>query len=392
MKLLKAEVTRTFDPEVNQSFYAIIRDDDSEDNDEELIYFSTPFNNLNKGGFGGHVPGIGTKVIVCKLDNCDSYYYIASLFDHLTNATEGSLIPGIVDKNPSESKFDLRNPLGLGTVGEEIKIQNNAESGFRMIDRKSELIFDERSELFTVGKRITLSNNPQINSITLDADVNGFSDVARVELVGDDPQNFSKSHHSFNVRTTGSQSYVSDQEVFICVKEGADINLINESTGFMNLSYPTYEWGNINLQSKYNGINLLTGQGYVSDTIGPFPLDPSQIRIETLNPANTGGIVLRCKSPTSTIEINTLGQINITGGLGIKIHTAGSLDMYGGAGVNIAAGGPININSPSPVNIDGLEMQLNSGLSSGAQSAAIPVVQSIPISHPLGVLPFNYEA
>jgi hypothetical protein len=401
MKLLKAIVVDNFDPAINQSFFVNIIGQ-SEVGDyvierPEKVKFTSPFNSLNKGGMAGHVPGIGTMVIVCTLDNGpdDEYYYMGSLFEYFDKLSEGTVREGL-SVNPTEFMMGPPNPFGLGAPGAEVMIQNNSECGLRLIDEKSKNINDARSELYTPSKRITLSDNPQVNSIVLDADEHSTQNMARIDLVGDDPANFSKGHHSFSVRTTGSQSFVSDEEVFICVREGSEINLINESTGFGVLDAGSKEWGNINLQSKYNGINLFTGAGFSFPDapppgVVPPVVDDSLIRIESLNPVATGGIVLRCRSATTTIEVNTLGQINIIGGAGINVHTLGTLNMFGGTGINLNSGGPININSASPVNMDGSFINLNSGLSTGATAAATLPVPQEPTAHPLGVLPFNYE-
>ena len=403
MKLLKAIVVENFDYAFNQGFYVnIIGQSEVGDyvvESPQRVKFTSPFNTLNKGGMAGHVPGVGTQVIVCTLDNApdDEYYYVGSLFEYFDKLSEGTVREGLKE-NPTKFMLDIDHPLGLGVPGEEIKIQNNSECGFRLIDRKSEQINDARSELYTPSKRITLSDNPQIQSIVLDADEHSSQNVARIDLVGDDPSNFSKGHHSLTARTTGSQSFVSDQEVFICVKSpnGGDINIVNESTGLLQLDWPAKQWGNVNIQSQYNGINLFTGQGYLvpSDATNPYvPGDTSQIRIEALNPANTGGIVLRCTSPASTIEVTTGGQININGTLGINMFTAGTLNLFGAEGINMASTGPINVNSPSPVNIDGATINLNSELSqTGATTASVPPIPTIPNSYPAGVFPFEYEA
>lgn len=398
MKLLKAVVAENYDPEQNQGFFARIFEENDEGrlglSDAQPVYFTSPYNTVGRGGLAGNVPGIDSVVIICKLDNAEGYYYVGSTFEYYDQTTEGTVKEGL-KQTPTEFILGPESPLGLGNPSEEIVFQNDAECGLKLVDRKSPVICDDRVELYTPGKRITVSDNPQINSIVIDADEHS-NNMARIDLVGDDPANFSKGHHSFSVRTTGSQSFVSDQEVFICVKEGSDINLINESTGFGVLDAGSKEWGNINLQSKYNGINLFTGAGFSfpdAPPPGAVPpvVDDSLIRIESLNPVATGGIVLRCKSATTTIEVNTLGQINIIGGAGINVHTLGTLNMFGGTGINLNSGGPININSTSPVNMDGSFINLNSGLSTGATEAATPPVPQEPIAHPFGVLPFNYE-
>lgn len=375
MKLFKAEVTSNFDPLFNQGFKAIIEDDINKEID---VIFTSPYADYTKGGFAGHVPEVGTKVILCELDNTPGkYYFLATPFEHLENTSEGGLIKsqlvkgeGVADNNSSNHKINLTDPLGSGLPGDEIKLQNRAGCGVKFIDVKTKNTINERAELYTSSKRVTVNDTPFINSILLDADTAG-PDVARIELTGDDPKNLSKPHHSLDVLTTGSQSYVSEKEIVIVVNEGDELNIVNNATGFFSPNQITGEYGNVNIQSSNNGINLFAGK-----LDSPIPKS-NVIRLETLSPLNDGGGVVLKTNPLaggSTIELNSGGDIHITSNTSLPTNTItlnafGHCITLGQTGIDMFSTGEINLRAAGNINIDGSLVNLNSNLSTAAPNS-----------------------
>lgn len=365
MKLYKAEVIEAFDPFCNQGFLAKIKD---HFDDFVHVNFTSPYANRGKGGLAGHGPEVGSKVIICELDNeKDQYYFIASIFDVLENTSEGDEVTEVTEKTSTEQKIKIGDPTRTGYPGEEIVLQNDKGCGLRLTDVQTKNVIDERSELYTFGKRVTVNNNPFINSILLDADVYNESETARLELVGDDPKNTTKGHHSFNLLTTGQHYYVSEEGILMQVTNGSEINIMNDSIGTNSMSAPALQFGNINLQSRYRDINLF-GQG-----------PTSQIRLQTTAATPAGGIYLDSKGGKVQIISGTAVEISAPS---ISLNALGNLSLKATGSLGLQAA-KIDIKGTGPINMDGLPVYINSNK---ALPINIPVVPTPSIPYPLGVL------
>jgi hypothetical protein len=292
-----AEVRDKTDPGRSGTFKAKI---DSEGNDEQTVYYVSPYASNTEGGFVA-IPEVGTQILVCQPKGSSGWYYLGATFapepaevtgprirDAKVNPIE-RIDPNLYKARGKPVRYLFKSPFGAGlTIADEY----NPKFVNRHVELKS-----------SRDKRIVLHDAPAIDSILLDSG-NG----SRI-LLTDDPQNQSLSARSIQVESVGPQKYINteSQTDIVVGKGGRELQVLNNANGVP--WGESEEAGNVNIQSKWKDINVFT------------QAEQGRIFIECLNKDGTNQeIVIETNGSDGAITIKTNGNVNIEAGQDINMQ------------------------------------------------------------------------
>jgi uncharacterized protein (DUF2345 family) len=225
------------------------------------------------------------------------------------------------------------------------------------------------TKLYTpMGKEVLLNDGRGIDAIILNT--GSKTGVGMITLGGDDPQTDFIQANGLEVKTTGPQDFVNlASQTTLFVKDGRELQLINNSVGTHAPGENSEEYGNINLQSRYKDINLIS--------LG----DSGRIFIECLNSAGNNQVIeIQTHGSNGAIRIITNGKVDIVAN-NIALEAANDIDIRAGNQVKIQAGSQVNVLGSGNVNIDGAFLFLNSGRSQPAN----PNTGDVDSHYPEGV-------
>ena len=363
-KISLAEVVNRFDISEKGTFYARI---DAEGSEVLPVNYVSPYASNSEGAMVA-LPEIGVEVLVCKPIGSNSWYYLGATFapplsKKLKENTDDS------KKTAMQRVLDLYGATGfpmkmafLGKFGEGLVISEEKAKNPKIINLK------------TVLKGITTKHLSIIDSPMLDCIIMDTGKGSKITLTAN-PENalIGPPNKAIMVETLGPQRYLNyESQTDIEVIDGRDLNILNSSTGY-NALPGSEKFGNVNIQSDTNDINIFT-------TKGPTPVSPNgprtatdgRIFIECLNPEGIDQVIqlqTAGASPNCVIRLRSSGKVEIQSLLGdIDLISAGSINLLAGTGnINMTApAGEVNIQGTAGINADGETINLNSGQSTPA--------------------------
>lgn len=418
-------------------------------------YYTTPYHRPFTTGGMFAIPAERSNILIAFDEKTSKAYYLSTIIDspqidvaasiitdsvtQLTPPNIASAFLGNVAKKVFKSPLvGDQTKLYEGFAPAVMKFKNDEDNGLSITDKNAKKYMVNETRLNSGGKYLSLNSSPEIDCVQLD---NGHGDFLKItgmpqSAVGLPPD----PKRSLQAKTFLSQEFVSDRGgIDLRVVEGKDINIENDSTGFMSVfGVGGFRSGNVNIFSKWKNIRL-AAKGFIfpPNIGGQIILETALSKIFTTNlgiamkaglpvvgaslemDAATGtviikntiskiimtnlGISLRCG--LASIELTPQGTINLTAPLGINLITPGinttsqSLGFSPGA-VNI--GGPtsiVNIQGSvvnmqgAAVNIDGeTGIFLNTGQATVAGALTglldIPFAPPTPANPPaLGIAP-----
>lgn len=428
-------------------------------------YYTTPYHKPFRTGGMFAIPAENSNILIAFDDKNLKAYYLSTIIDADEAGKANNVAKSLVQVVANPVAAAATGPLGFLTkpllnkvadklfktpiVGDQTKLyegfapavmkfKNDEDNGLSITDKNAKKYMVNETRLNSGGKYLSLNSSPEIDCVHLD---NGHGDFLKItgmpqSAVGLPPD----PKRSLQAKTFLSQEFVSDRGgIDLRVVEGKDINIENDSTGFMSVGgVGGFRSGNVNIFSKWKNIRL-AAKGFIfpPNVGGQIILETALSKIFTTNlgiamkaglpvvgaslemDAATGtvvikntiskiimtniGISLRCG--LASIELTPAGVINLTAPLGINLITPGinttsqSLGFSPGA-VNI--GGPtsiVNIQGSvvnmqgAAVNIDGeTGIFLNTGQATVAGVLTglldIPFTPPTPANPPaLGTLP-----
>jgi len=339
-----AEVGDRADGTLNGTFKAKIK---SLGSDYVDVNYVSPYASNSNGGFVA-IPEEGVEILVCSPLGTNAWYYMGATFTPEPEQVTGSKLPDAeayplarVDADnykargvPMRLSFKSVNGAGL-TISEEYNP--------KFINRKTELTS-------TVNKKVTLNDSPGIDSIILDSG-NG----AKITL-SDNPQNQSIPARGVQIETVGPQKYLNiESQTDILVKDGRELQLINQSTGAKAPKGEPDKAGNVNIQSDRKDVNIFT------------KAEEGRIFIECINEGGSNQVIeIQTNGQDGYIRIKTNGKVDIDA-KNIGINAADSINIKAGGAINIEAGKDLSLKSGGTVYADGKpNIRLNEGGSSSA--------------------------
>ena len=343
-----AEVISTVDPTQIGSFWARIP---SYGNQLESIYYTSPYASINHGGFIA-VPEVGTKILVCQPAGGEEWYYMGATFtpefkEAFPVNGGGSIIDNArlkpferVDPRLTRARgFPMR--MGwFGPKGSGLSI--DWESNTKLINEKVELVS-------TKNKAVVLTDNPAQDCIRLDS---GNGSQIRVT---NNPKNSSVPAQAVLIETVGpTQLFNTEDQTDILVKDGKELQLLNNSTGQMAPEGEPNHAGNINIQSLNKDVNIFT------------KAKKGRIFIECLNADGSDQVIeIQTNGADGAIRIKTNGKVDIDAE-NIGINAGNNIDINAGGNITMQSGGVTSVKASGNINADGAQIQLNGGLSTEA--------------------------
>ena len=335
-----AEVGDRADGTLNGTFKAKIK---ALGSDYVDVNYVSPYASNTNGGFVA-IPEEGVEILVCSPLGTNAWYYMGSTFAPEPEQVIGSKLPDAevyplarVDPEnykargvPMRMSFKSVNGAGL-TISEEYNPN--------FINRKTELTS-------TVNKTVSLIDSPGIDAIILDSG-NG----AKITLT-DDPKNQSVPSRALQIETVGPQKYLNiESQTDILVKDGRELQLINQSTGAKAPEGEPDKAGNVNIQSDKKDVNIFT------------KAEEGRIFIECISESGNNQVIeIQTNGEGGHIRIKTKGKVDIDA-KNIGINAAENIDIKAGGNIRMDSGGFTSILAKGNINADGAQVQLNGGLS-----------------------------
>ena len=326
-------------------------------NAEVIVNYTSPY--ANAGGEGGMIaiPPVGTLVLVAQIDTCGDWFYLGSTFVKPPNnsSAEGSPEQGQGDSPPPNSSTGGSDPGRLpgqvntadpemhrtGVPQQQI-FENEWGCGLKNSGQADHTMQNYYTRLKSgSGKKIALIDSPAQDCVLIKNDHND-----RIILTSQPEGGEGLPQRSLQIETHGPQKYIcAESQMDLLVNDGRELNIENKSTG--HNADPTYpeRSGNVNIQSRYNDVNIFSGK------------PDGRIFIETLSESGNNQVIeIETHGDESCkIRIRSTGKIDILAegedGIGIEA-TKGSIDINAAGDVNIKAGGEINLKSSANTNID----------------------------------------
>jgi hypothetical protein len=359
-----AEVRDTVDPNRNGTFKARIA---CLGGTEKSVNYVSPYASNGDGAFIA-IPEFGTQILVCQPTRDGEWYYLGATFSPEPGQVDGAKIPdsGVYPLERAEPRvYDARGV----PMRQSFKTADGA--GLTLSEEYNPEYISKKTELkSTVNKKLTLNDSPAIDSIILDSG-NG----AKITLT-DDPKNQGVPSRAIQVETVGPQKYINvESQTDIVVKDGRELQLLNNSTGAKAPEGDPDLAGNVNIQSKWKDVNVFT------------QAEQGRIFIECINTnGNNQVIQIETKGSGGAIRLKTQGRVEIEASeVGVQ---ANSIDVKANTAINMEAP-TINLNGV--VNAPLVNAAFNGNITGTAGFAATAGLAApgtpVPIVVPTPVVP-----
>jgi len=356
MKIFVAEVIDRFDPKRNHGFFAKIR---GVGDTEKWIQGTTPYLGGAQGGFVGNVPGVGVTILVVKPDNSNSWYYLGSTFEQEKNMTGGPVDKFTAEVPPAQRVVDVYGEMEAGAGPPKIlAYQDDVGNGIKLVGQKRPDAMNMKAEIYSSeGKSISLNDSPGLDCIRIDAASNDEGKSV-ITLTDSNPQNHSMAAHMIQLESTGPQNLINmESETNIIVKDGRELQLLNNSTG-SNKMPNSEDYGSVNIQSRNKDVNIFDMK------------EDGRIFIECLREDGFNQTIqIQTHGTQGNIIIKTNGNVGIEAGGNVDIDAGGDINMKAGGEVKINSGTQLNLQSGADIAADaggGNNIWLNSGKSTPA--------------------------
>ena len=340
MNLYKAQVTDNTDFLGRGRFLAYCKELGAE---EFWVNYVSPYKGDWRGGFVA-IPDVGSEILIAGLTTgtiSQDWYYMGSIFgvrDSSISADEelipkgytGNVIP---DKEAYKAKDYPQRLLFQDKAGNKLVLSNAFNSDY--MSRKAEV----QSSL---GKTLSLDDGKSDAAMLLNEHGDGIKiGSGRSALRG---------ARSIELECPGSQKMISKfGDIELTVVDGREIDIINNSGGDKRDSNDTDskghagKYGNINISSEYNDINLTVYK------------DDGKVFIDALG--EKGLIQL---DSGGDITIWSKGKVNINAGGGMNFNSDKDMNLTSSGNINIASKtGEIRMSSQNAMNIQSKSQWVN---------------------------------
>ena len=357
----------------NGTFWAVL---DAMNNEAFPIHYTSPYTSRTEGAIIA-IPEEGSRVMVCSPQGRTDFFYVGSTF--LPDDPQISN-PETSEKVVGDSRVSLEpvqrvepnlyrmqgKPMKLcmkGTRGSGIVISEEFEGPDPMqANIKTELVGQS-------GKKISIVDSPGVDSIILK---NEFGDGIRIST---HPKDMGVCGQAITLQSRGPQQYINkESQTDIMIKDGRDLNITNESTGYNRNPDEPDRYGNINIKTKTNDVNIMSRK------------DEGRIFIQCIDPEGDNQVInIETKGGTSSvIRIKSTGKVEVISDGNMDLVSGGEINMRAAGNVNIESGGEISLKSSGNVNVDGSKTYLQTGTSN---SSTDDVTQTYTSYYSQGVYP-----
>lgn len=355
MKMVRAQVADNADFLENGTIQVYAKDIS-----QEILYvnYVSPYSAAHHGGIVA-IPEVGVQVLICQPDGTDQeWYYMGSIFganegnDFSGNRSLDALSPGIPDREVYRARGKPQRLVISDATGNKLVLSNSYSPDY----------FNLKSALESaLGKKIELNDSPKLDSIFIK---NEHNDGIKITS---SPQQ-SSAGRSIEAESRGPVKVISrESDIELLVVDGREIDIVNDSTGNNKDDSLPFRYGNINLRSLRNDINLT-----VDDEEGSIFI------------TSKGGDGIVQIAANGTITVYGEGDVNIRAGSDLNLKADENINLDAGASINIKSAGAFSVDSGETadirsggdVNVDGSNVHLNSGRSGGVEGIEIDKTQN----------------
>lgn len=328
MQLRRAEVIDTRDFTLRGGFLANLGDLNS------LVYvkYVTPYLGMYNTGLMA-VPEVGSNILIAKTDDNDGHwYYMGGIVDP----------PQIAIGNP-KSLIKEAGPLAhipdptiyeAGSSPQKVSITSPGGHKLSLSEAYNKNFFNIKAELrSTLGKKIALIDGGEGNPQKIDAIIIRNEHGDRIKLTTN-PDTVSAAR-SIELECIGPQKLICRKsDLDLLVHDGRELNIKNTSTGINRNPTEPEKYGNINVESEYQDINI---------TVKAFD----------------GRVYIDALGQEGLIQIDAENRIILFSGGDLDVYAGGEINLDAAGDINIRSGGSVNINGRGGVNSEGREIHLN---------------------------------
>lgn len=314
------------------------------------VNYVSPYASNGVGAFVG-IPQVGVQIMVCQPDPTnEEWYYLGSTF-----APEPQQVKGDAFAEATHYPLERAAPLLYRARGVPMGVQFTGPEGggISVTTEYNPDFINSKTEITSnINKKITLSDSPAIDAIVLDS---GNGSTIKIS---DNPQKGTLPARSIEVQSVGPQKYINlESQTDILVRDGRELQLLNNSTGNNAAEDEVSKSGNVNIQSKWRDVNVFT------------QAEEGRIFIECLNTTGANQVIeIQTNGEDGAIRIKTNGKVDIQAN-NIGIEASSDINMKAGGAINIEAGANLSLKSGGTVYADGSP---NIRLNEGGSTAATP--------------------
>jgi len=315
------------------------------------VRYVSPYASNAEGAFVA-IPEVTTKILVCSPEGSDEWYYLGATFTPPPEQVEGEALTLPLTNLPIE--LVLPNMYRSRGVPMQMAFKSPHGAGLVLSEEYTPKYFNKQVVLSSsTNKKISLIDSPEEDSIILDSGNN-----SKITL-SNDPGAKSLAHGSVQIETAGPQKYLntaSQTDIFVG-KGGRELQLINKGNGVGWGDFGGF-CGNVNIQSEKKDVNIFTKAA------------EGRIFIECLNESGSNQVIeIQTNGEGGAIRIKTNGKVDIDA-KNIGINATDNIDIKA-KNIKMEAREVISILAvEGNINADGVEIQLNGGLS----KPAVPLI------------------
>lgn len=347
--IYKAQVIDTEDPEEIGQFWVY-----SQDISEDLlrVTYVSPFFNRAESGMVA-IPSPGAEVLISQVHGEDLWYYIGSIVAPLASISrEGTKL-----KSAKESTLPDKSIYKARGIPQKTVLKDDKGNSLTLSNQYNSEFFSVGARLKSgVGKQLILSDSPKMDSVILR---NEHGDRIKITSEADN----TTAKRAIDIESQGPQRLISRESgISFQVVEGRELNLKNSSTGLNKNPSDPEKYGNINLDSERNDINLTTraedGKIFI-DALGTRGL----IQIDS-----SGKVIINAEN--GSVSIKASEDIIMSAGGDVQINAGGSFHVNSGDDAAITCSNNLSLQAGPKVAIDSDEIHLNSSVSQPARVAS----------------------
>jgi len=350
MQLVKAQILPGGTVDVEEKGKLLVSSMELPELGNFYVTYVSPFRIDFRGGMFA-IPGEKTEILIANtIGNKARWYYMGSIFGENDTSTEFLLDAkdsGVPDKEVYRARGVPERVLIQDILGNKLVLSNSRNKEYMNLKAEIES---------STGKVMSLDDSPKSDSCYfLNEHGDGLKIASRPSEL--------RGARSIELECKYQQTIISREAgMDLVIVEGRELDIVNLSTGTnADLNEPE-KYGNINIISAENDINLTVFE------------ENGSVFIDSLG---TGGLIQLDSG--GRITIYSEDEINIRSGANMNIKAEGNINMEAGGSIDIKSGGAFSVDAAletdilagANVNIDGALVHLAGGFAQPTTSFSI---------------------
>lgn len=277
-----------------------------------MVRYTSPYWSHESGGMLA-VPQPGSYILIVKSEDTNEWFYLTSIVEALDPEKSEAIIKNTRNEILDKSSEFRGKP-------QQIVIQDPKGNALTLSSRYNPDFFDVRAELKShVGKKLILSDSPTMDAIILRTEeregMEGYGARLKLTSRGD----ITSPANAAELETVGPQKFLcKESDMDLLVVDGRELTIRNRSTGLNKNPGEPERYGNVNIESENNDINLTV---YEED----------------------GSVFIDSLGGAGLIQLDSGGKVTIHGAQGVAIVSESDINIKAANDVNLEAGNDLNL-------------------------------------------------